>query len=267
MLLVYSDPPQNLPRLRAALPEKEPVVVAEEWSEVESTAPMSRCSVVMIDWLRSSDAFARLSAFKHRHPHHPVVLVTRWEPDNARRLKDVQVEEVVWHREIEQELAPSVHRACTHDPNYLRCLAVPFEEARHLPAALRAALVYACRSDVPIRSVKQLAASVGSNRRTLWYQWNKVTSGASDLRLQDFLHWTLLLRAVGRKTPDHTWAAVAEYVGVHAHTLGRFARQLTGRTLLDLASEGVPGMGQLFRARVMELLLGGGEAFGHSVDE
>ncbi|HEX2209973.1 MAG TPA: hypothetical protein VHG93_20020 [Longimicrobium sp.] len=265
MLVLYSDQPQNLPRLKSALPGDEAVVLAQEWKEIECTAPRSLCSVVMIEWLRGSDAFPRLSAFKHRNPAHPVVLVTRWDPDNARQLKDVRVEEVVWNREIEQELATAVHRVCTHHANVVRCLAVPFEQAEHLPAALRTALAYACRSDVPVRSVKQLAAAVGSNRRTLWYQWCKALGGASDLRLQDFLHWTLLLRAVGRKTPDRTWTAVAEDVGVHAHTLGRFARQLAGRTLSELASEGVPQVVQRFRGRVMELLLRSGEAFGHSV--
>lgn len=267
MLVVYSDQPHNLPRLKAALPEEQPVVLTQEWTQIESTAPLSRCSVVMIEWLRKSDAFPQLSAFKHRHPQHPVVLVTRWDPDNARRLKDVRVEEVVWNREIEEDLASAVHRVCSHDPNYLRCLADPLEQAEHLPATLRTALAYACRSDVPVRSVKQLAAAVGSNRRTLWYQWCKATGGASELRLQDFLHWTLLLRALGRKTPDRTWAAVADDVGVHAHTLWRFARQLAGRTLPELAGEGVPQVVQLFRGRVLELLLRDGEAFGHSVDE
>jgi hypothetical protein len=256
MLVVYSDHPQQLSRLRAALPDEQPVVLTEEFRQVEYTAPTSHCAVVLIEWLRSSPAFPRLSAFKTRHPQLPVVLVTRWDPENARQLKDVRVEEVVWYREIEQELPTAVHRVCVHEINGLRCMARPFEEAEHLPAALRTALAHACRSEVPVASVNELAAAVGSNRRTLWYQWRKAVGPSSRLRLQDFVHWTLLLRALGRKTPDRTWAAVAEDVGVHAHTLWRFARQLAGRTLPELAGEGQPELARRFREGVIAFILG-----------
>ena len=41
----------------------------------------------------------------------------------------------------------------------------------------------------------------------------------------------LLLRALATKTSGCTWASAAGEVGVHPHTLSRFARRLTGQTI------------------------------------
>lgn len=255
MLTLYTAERQHLPRLRSALPPEQAVVLVEDWDRVESEGPSTDCSVVHLPWLNGSPVLPRLSAFKGRHPHHPVVLVTGWDPENARCLKDVYVEEVVWFREVERELSGAVERTCAHDYNYLRCLAMPIEEAEHLPATLRRALAYACRNERPVCSVKQLAAAAGCDRRTLWHQWNRTFGAGSPLRLQDFLHWVLLLRAVGRKTPGESWADVAESVGVHAHTLWRFSKQLAGCTLPELAAGGHPVIVERFRDRVLDFLL------------
>jgi transposase-like protein len=256
LLVLYADDRSTLTRVSAALPPEPPAVLTDDWAQVERTLPDASCSVVLIEWLHSSADMPRLRAFKSRHPTHPVILVTRWDPENARRLKDVSVEEVVWLREVERELPGVVHRSCRRDFHFLRCLAVPFEEAEHLPPTLRGALAYACRSEVPVASVKQLAAAMGCDRRTLWHQWSRGVDGQSTLRLQDFLHWLLLVRAVGMKVPGQSWAQVAEELGVHPHTLGRLARQLTGRTLRETCEKGdeVP---LLFRERVVDFLLNG----------
>lgn len=185
-----------------------------------------------------------------------MVLVTRFAPENARQLKDLALEEVVWLREAERELGPAVQRICTQGHDYPRCLAVPFQEAEHLPPAVRAALAYACRAQPPVRSVNQLAAAVGCDRRTLWLHWKQAVSPKSELRLQDVLHWVLLLRAVGRKTPDRPWAAVAGDIGVSPDTLGRWAKCLAGATLEELAGSGRETLLLRFHARVHDILLG-----------
>jgi len=133
---------------------------------------------------------------------------------------------------------------------------VPFSEAKHLLTTLREALAYACRSERPVHSINELAAAVNRNRRSLWHQWTQAVGSSPPLRLQDFLHWILLLRALGRKSPERTWAAVAEDLGLHAHTLWRYAKDLTGRTLPALtgAEEEIQ---RLFRERVLEFLLEG----------
>lgn len=253
-LILHADDPAHLGRLRSFLPREHSTTLAEHWSEVEQHAAGAPCLVVAIGSLRASPLVPRLAALRARQPHRPVVLVTHPDPDNTRHLKDVSVDEVVWCREAERELAAAVRRACGRITGALLHLAAPLEAAAHLPAALRTALGHACRSELPVRSVNQLAAAVGSDRRTLWYHWTRTVGPDAELRLQDFLHWVLLLRALARKTPDRTWASVASEVGVHGHTLQRFARHLAGGTLPTLEEDGA-GAASLFRERVLRLLL------------
>ncbi|HEX8276926.1 MAG TPA: hypothetical protein VF615_30070 [Longimicrobiaceae bacterium] len=256
MLALLSAGRDQAPRLSSALPVGRRVLPVADWEHLERVAPTVECSVVQISRLHDSPALPRLSAFKARHPDLPTVLVTRWEPENARCLKDLFVEEVVWDHEVGCELVPAVQRVCGHRANYVRCLVVPFETAGHLPRALRDALAFACRSDRAVHSVKQLAAATGAKRGTLWHQWKRVAGEDSALRLQDLLHWILLLRVAVLKSPDRSWAAVAEEVGVHGHTLSRYAKQLTGCTLRELEAR-EDAVTLLFRERVLGCLLDG----------
>lgn len=102
---------------------------------------------------------------------------------------------------------------------------------------------------------RDLPAAVGCDRRTLWHHWNAACPGP--LRLQDFLHWVLLMRALGGKTRDRSWATVAEEVGMHPDTLGRLARQLAGLGLRELDAGRQATVADLFRTRVLGQVLGG----------
>jgi AraC-like DNA-binding protein len=126
--------------------------------------------------------------------------------------------------------------------------------ALHIPQRLRAALA-AASEDEQIRTVERLAAVAGCDRRTLWSQWRQAFGRDYPLRLQDFVHWLLLLRALQRKRPSRAWALVADQVGVHPHTLSRLTRQLTGRTLRELAREGHPALLLHFETGVLAPLL------------
>lgn len=256
MLALYSADPRQVPRLRSAIPAQRQVVEAESWGHLERIVPAARCSVIHLDRLESDTSLPRLSALKDRHPEHPVVLVTLWEVENARHLKDVSVDEVIWMLEVEKGLRAAVERACSREPNYVYCLALLVEEAENLPVLLREALAHACRSERPIHSVNALAASVNLNRRSLWHQWNRSVHASGGVRLQDFLHWLLLLRALGRKTPERSWAAVAEGLEISPQTLWRYARDLTGRTLPALA-RAEDEIVRLFRERLVALLVDG----------
>ncbi|HSU14022.1 hypothetical protein [Longimicrobium sp.] len=132
-------------------------------------------------------------------------------------------------------------------------LAPAIRRAPHLPARLREALALACDEARNIRTVEKLASAAGCDRRTLWTHW-KHTVGAG-LRLQDFLHWLLLLRATHRKTAARAWADVADEIGIHPHTLGRLARQLTGSSLRELAARGHGPLEARFQADVIPLVL------------
>ena len=138
-------------------------------------------------------------------------------------------------------------------PAVAATLAPSLRRAQHLPARLREALALACDEARNIRTVEKLATAAGCDRRTLWTHW-KHTVGAG-LRLQDFLHWLLLLRATHRKTAARAWADVADEIGIHPHTLGRLARQLTGSSLRDLAARGHASLEARFHSEVIPRVL------------
>lgn len=257
MLALFSCDPKQIPRLRAALDWDGPVMVTTDWDRLARVIPLAQCSVVLVPQLHSYEGLRKLSELRARNPHHPIVLVTHWDQENARRLKDISVDEVIWCREVEQSLRKTIEQVCAHSPNHARRLSLTFQEAENLPRALRDALAYACRSERPVRSIKQIAIGVGSNRATLWHQWRRVIGFSSSLRLEDVLHWILLLRAMERKTPDRPWSAVARDMGVHAHTLGRYARQLTGSPLPQLSTN-QQSLVEFFHQRVLVFLLDAG---------
>lgn len=258
MLLLYAPDRRVVPDIRAAIPADQEVELINSVAELLRAEPNADCSIAAIPLLGSSPATSHLASFKMSHPDHPVILITEWEPDNARHLKDLQVDEVVWTEEIRRYLPEVVDEACCADLNHVRCLAVPLEHAERLPAALRRALAFACRNENPVHSINQLARVAGVNRRTLWQQWTSVVS-ADSLRLQDFLHWILLIRALGQKKPEISWNTVAKEMGLGLGTLSRYAKQLTGKTLQELHAMGPLNLAQMFRSTVYTFLLQQGE--------
>jgi len=134
-------------------------------------------------------------------------------------------------------------------------LTTALREAPHLAPRLREALALACDERRGIRTVERLASVAGCDRRTLWTHWKAALGADAELRLQDFIHWLLLLRATHRKTADLAWADVADEVGIHPHTLSRLARQLTGCSLRDLAASGHAALARRFDAEVLAVVL------------
>jgi hypothetical protein len=126
--------------------------------------------------------------------------------------------------------------------------------ARRLPAhePIVDALACAFAASPPFRSVAELAAALGCNRRTLWRQWQVVTRPGVGLRLEDVLDWVLLLHAVGLRGARGNWAAVAAQLGVHPHTLVRTAARLTARPLRVLAGRHQVELVREFAARLLD---------------
>jgi len=107
----------------------------------------------------------------------PIVLVTSSDRENARCLKDLTVEEVVWTDELEAQLLVAVKRA--EGTGLLEATAGTVEQCDHLPPKLREALALVCRSWPPMRSVAQLAraciATVPHFGSTGQQWWDEVT--------------------------------------------------------------------------------------------
>jgi AraC-like DNA-binding protein len=153
------------------------------------------------------------------------------------------------------DVSRAARRPIVPSPSVPPGLAAELREAAHLPPRLREALALACDERRGIRTVERLASVAGCDRRTLWTHWKSAVGADADLRLQDFVHWLLLLRATQRKTAELAWADVADEVGIHPHTLSRLARQLTGGSLRDLAASGHAGLTRRLEAEVLSVVL------------
>ena len=153
------------------------------------------------------------------------------------------------------DVSRPARRPAALSPSLPPGLTAALRQAPHLPPRLREALALACDERRGIRTVERLASAAGCDRRTLWTHWKSAVGADAELRLQDFVHWLLLLRAAHRKTAELAWADVADEIGIHPHTLSRLARQLTGCSLRDLAAGGHGELTRRFEAEVLSAVL------------
>lgn len=251
MISLYAPDEVLLARLRGLLPAE--TAAFTEWGRFERAIPTTTCSVVGMEWLHEAAAFPELCALRSRHPLHPVVLVTRWEPHNARLLGRLEIDDVVWFREMDHSLLATVKRAgaCGR----LRGLAEELRGAQHLSPRLRQALQCALDRSPPLRSVGELAELMNCHRRTLSHHWRSALGVDPPLRLEDFLDWVLLLHASMRRAPGLKWSGVATQLRVHEQTLGRLSQRLAGLTLRELHHCGSARLLELFRQRALSPLL------------
>jgi hypothetical protein len=252
MLTVFAKDSRYARRIAATLTTREPAVWAGSWEELDRTYPGTTCAVVALGWLRDDLGERRLRSLKERYPTRPIVLVTTKDADNARALRSAEVEEVVWLSEIESDLWPAVRRA--RASGFLQPILRILDQALLRYPPLRRAIDYACRAEIPVRSIGQLAAAAGCNRRTLWRHWHDAVGPGCPLRLEDVLDWLLLLHAVGRKEPTRSWSSVASDLQIHPHTLGRIAARLATRPLRALAARDQLPLALEFDAQIIEAL-------------
>jgi hypothetical protein len=254
VIALYSADARYVARIEAALDAAARVVATDRWERFERVIPAAACSIAVVEWLQTSPVFSRLTSLKTRLRLRPIVLVTSKDADNARALKDVSVEEVVWLSEVRESLWSAVRRANGH--GLLHQVGQAVQRADHLPAVLRDSLAYACHTDRPLHSVTELARTIGRDRRTLWRHWRTAFGSHPPLRLEDVIDWLLLLHAAARKVSERSWAAVAAELKVHQHTLSRTAMRLASRPLQTLAADR-PNLATQFDARVLVPLLAG----------
>lgn len=233
MLTVFAKETRYAGRIAAVLDTREHTVWANCWQELEGAHPGSTCAVVALGWLHEDMGEKRLRGLKQRYPMRPVVLVTSKDADNARSIRTSGVDEVVWLSEIESGLWQAVHNA--RSSGFLQHLLGVVDRTLQKFPPLHRAIRTACCADQPLRSLGQLAAAAGCDRRTLWRHWHRAVAAHATLRLEDVLDWLLLMYAVGRKEPTRSWSKVAADLQIHPHTLGRIATRLVNRPLRELA--------------------------------
>jgi hypothetical protein len=181
-----------------------------------------------------------------------MVVVTSKDADNARLLKDLHTDEVVWLQDLERDLPRAVRGA--ESRGVLQRVASEIERSQLSPPLLRSALAQACRSGQPVQSVHALAAIAGRDRRTLARLWRVSLSGTG-FRLKDFLDWLLIVRALSRKHHRVSWAAIATELGVHEHTLARAVHRLLGVRLGELGNCGELAVAERFARAVLAPML------------
>lgn len=236
-------------RLRTLLESRVDLRVCTDWLEFERIAPRANCAVVELDRLSDRWGFDRLLAFQNREAT-PLVLVTRGELGNARRLKRLSVEEVVWLEDVGEELLPAIRRAEVKD--LLVHLRHELDGRNDLSRELRLALSYALDDPNPVRTQKELAVAAGCSRSTLIRHWEATIPG--HITLKTFLDWVLLARALSIKKATSSWRKVSEALGIPRETLSQVSRRLTGSPLGELDLEDIDAILRPFRKTIIEPL-------------
>lgn len=249
VLAVYCADPEALRGVEAFVPDGWEARPAPDWARLERAAAQADCWLLVVP-APGDPALKRLPALVERYPGRRVVVAVAGPAASLNGTREA-ADEVIPLATLGRELPAALGRARVA----LRAKGLPdaVRAAGHLPGRLREALARASNGGPPVRTVEKLAVLAGCDRRTLWNQWRHAFGGA-DLRLEDYLHWLLLLRATARKTPDRSWGDVAEEIGVHPHTLGRLARQLAGHSLRDLAAGGQATVAERFEETVLRHL-------------
>lgn len=234
MLALWSPEEEARRRVREHLPEDREVRAAGSWEAFRRIYPRADSGVVVAPD-PGAELLGRIDTLKRRHPEGAVVLVTRRDPSNLRRIKDLVLEEIVWTDALDEELDPALRRADAE--RRFRRLGAELEADPSLPPTLVSALTLALRRRPPFTSVQALATEVERDRRTLWHHWRNVVGAEADLTLKELLDRILLLRAGARKTGDGNWREIADELGVHPRTLRRIAGRHLERPLRELSED------------------------------
>src|SRR5688572_5404188 len=120
------------------------------WDALERALKSADIGIAVLPLLDCSE-YGRLLAFHSAHPLVPIVLVTRQDADNLRRLQGASIDDVVFLHTLLEELPPAARAALDS-----RCLT---RAVRHIEtmvtddADLRNMLLRVCRLSVPPRTV------------------------------------------------------------------------------------------------------------------
>lgn len=259
MYAAYCAQPVHLRRLPRSIGGK-PVEVKRDWGSFERLIPAAHALIVVQPWLGRGTILGHLCTLRRRAPLTPVVLVTNRDADNARFLKSLVVEEVIWIRDLRGNLDTALRRAIGHSTR--QRLSAAFGRSRSLPPRIRDALRQACLHDPPIGNVGQLARHLGCHRSTLWYHWRKtpaIPGPAGSLRLEDILDWLILLDAMAHRGRGDSWPAVGFRRGFSEKGLAQMARRLTRESLASLAARGPTALAARFVGEVVLPLTGEGD--------
>jgi hypothetical protein len=212
------------------------VRVSMTWNELELIASRASACVLAIPDLQQPVDHELIERIQRRTRFVPIILVTRFDRDNARALKGCRVAEVVWQDDAPTSLWPAIERAGRF-PASSR-LAEWVRANPRLDGLLRDALLAICLSEPPLSSVEAAAKCVHASVSTLETKWRGVLGPAGKRSLRRFVMSCRLLWAIDQLSLGTKKAAVAHQLGVDLSTLSRTSLSLTGKTLRALSDQG-----------------------------
>jgi hypothetical protein len=215
-MAMYCPDPDLADRLQDAAPVGESVAPTDCWQTFQRSAGASESLVVVVPGQVTSDQVDRLATLQRRFPDHALVLAVDRDAENLRRLSRLHV----------GSPTDCVWRW-------------PQRAARPRPST-------PSPSSPP--SPDATAAPSGGS-------WQSAFGPTPPLRLQDFVHWILLIRATALRSTGRRWTAVADDLGVHEHTIARVAKGLAGMNLRQLAAGGPAEVTRRFERRAVAPLL------------
>lgn len=200
------------------------------WSDFLAASRTASCSIVEAEDLGSRQSRRSLFQFCIYPPLRPLVLITRFDDVNARALKDLCVDEIVWLTRLDRELKDAVRKCLRRE--FMVVLGDAIRRNNRLPRQLADGLAGACTSPVAIQSQKELLEFSKAHRTTLFRQWREIAGEGQTLKAA--LDWVVLLRAALRHDAGQSWREVSESMGVSGRRLSGVAERLTGRRLSEL---------------------------------
>jgi DNA-binding NarL/FixJ family response regulator len=232
MYLVFSQDLHLGVRIMRHLPTRLPAHVTDAWAEFDRGAQSATALVVAMPGLPHPIAIREVERIATRHPLVPIIFVIDRDAEFARQLCHIGVTAIVWTHACATELPDAIARA--QAGTVFERVASCFEDSDRLAPPLRDAMILACRSRVPPRSVLDLARLSGCHRSTLWEHWHREFGHDCPLRLEDLLAWLNVLYAVSHHEGGRKWDAVASELRVHPRTIQRHALRLARLHLRDL---------------------------------
>lgn len=220
-------------------PEWDPVFY-RRWSDFLEASRMALCAIVEAEDLGSRRSRRNLFQFCVHPPLRPLVLVTRFDDANARALKDLCVDEIVWLRHLDRDLAGAIRKSMRRE--FMVVLGEAIRRNALLPGTLADALAGACTSPVPIQSQKELVEFHPAHRTTLARQWREVAGEGQTLKAT--LDWIVLLRATLQHDAGESWREIARSMKISTRRLSGIADRLVGRNLSEIDA---PGLEERFR--------------------
>jgi CheY-like chemotaxis protein len=251
MVLLYDATVTNSAHWASSAPVWVEAVVVSDLPTFDDMIGRAHVVVVFIpdEWERDRQLIGRLKVLRATHPLKSVIVV---RPSHDATSLPILADVTLHVQQTQQILWPTVRNLEDRWLSYR--LADIVRGSKSGPPILRLAVIHALLRPTPVSSIKELAAEMGCDRRTLPRAWD-IAFGTSAVRLMDFLDWVVLLYAIGRKSHKRPWVLVARDVGLAEETLARSARKLIGLSLSELARCGQPGVVPKFRV-IFERLFG-----------